>query len=174
MDADLLVEAIRIFKNNCPNLYLVSINTNGFYTQRIKDSIEKILSEHKFIGLTIGVAHIPNKTWGKERTGIQSAYERYQQILKILNKMEKSHPNKLNYYKMFTLSNKSDIDLIERDEKLWLNFVETSDFYNNTDQDSKDMLSIQEKMEAIDCFLELNKKHTSYLNKKFISYWKIN
>jgi MoaA/NifB/PqqE/SkfB family radical SAM enzyme len=171
IDAHFLIEVINIFKKNCPNLNLISINTNGFYSESIKKVINETLSNYGSLTIMIGVSHVPNKNWGEKRTGVPQAYKHYQNTLEYLISLKRDWGRRIDYYKMFTLSTKSDIKLMERDEKLWLNFVEKGYFYNNSDMGDQDFLTNRDKLQAITNFRMLNKGNIGFLNKRFLFHW---
>lgn len=167
LDVDYLLKIIEKAKKECPNLYFISINTNGFFPERVLGVVNILLQRYRFLNLFIGVNHFPNPDWAEKNTGTDKAFYNSRKTINYLSQLEKKFSGCLSFYKMFTINNKKDAGYIEKDKKLWITIAESNDFYNNKDS-YKNILTLDDKRRIVEKFYYLNKKHLSYLNKKFL------
>ncbi|GEM_PF-4805817 len=163
-----LLEFINHAKNVNPKLKYVSVNTNCSKPQSVKETIEKILSSHPNLIISLGLQYIPNERWGVEKTGIKNAFLNYKETEKVANQLKLRFKGSFSFYKIITISRKKDAEEIKKEDALWLNFAAISSFYHNTDNNYIKELSKEEKLAIIDKFRKVNKKEMSFLNKRYL------
>ncbi len=154
-------------KKHCPNLYYLSINTNGFLFKEVNQLVNKLLQRHNFLKLYLGLNYFPEEKWTFERTNNKLAFKHSQICLKALKELQLVFPKRLAVYKMLTISRLSDAGFLKKDKDLWMVFAEKSSFYNNQDI-AFEHLDKGDKIKILDLFYRMNKKTLGYLEKRFL------
>lgn len=169
-ELDRLFEIIEIAKQECPNLYYISINTNGFYSEKISIFIKKIFAKYDFVKLYFGINYFNDENTAENKTGNLSSYKKTIETKSELALLSETHSSKLRYYSMLTVDSISDIyKLNVNKEDLWINFIEIEDFYYNKNFLIKINISILDKIKIIKQFLS-QKHNISLLNRVYLSY----
>jgi MoaA/NifB/PqqE/SkfB family radical SAM enzyme len=161
-----LIDTIVLAKEKLPNLYYVSINTNGYFSEEIHLSVNWLLSKYNFLKIFIGLSYIPNKEWGNRRNNIEDSFDKYEKTLGDLEDMKKIHKNRLSYYLMFTVNNIDDARYIKKEKDFWFTFAEINDFYNNAVFEKIGKMPKEQKEEIIKSFLKNNRK-IGYVTRRF-------
>lgn len=168
-DKDHLIDSINSIKEKSPNLYYISINTNGYFTDSIFYTVNFLLQKNIFLKLYLGVSYIPNISWGYGRTGRKDAFHKMTNTLKVLDKLKHRYGRRLNYYKIYTVNSKEDFQYVEKiDDDLWINFAEISGFYNNLNFKNIAQLNSEDKLSFIERFYKENKNSLSFFNKRYL------
>ncbi len=171
LDREHLVDLITFIKKKCPNLFYISINTNGYFTDKILITLYNLLQRFIFLKIYVGINYIPNKEWGFMRTGKEDAYLKVNRTIDKLNKVKQSYKRRLNIYKMFTINSKEDFKYLEViNEDIWINFSEVDNFYNNTRFKDVGNLAYKEKIQFLKSYYRKNKKSMSIINKRYVKY----
>lgn len=169
LDKNYLINFINLVKERSPNLYYISINTNGYFTDSILYTINFLLQKYIFLKLYLGVSYLPNPEWGYKRTARKDAFYRMTNTLKILDKLKRRYGKRLNYYRIYTINSREDFQYVEKvDDDLWINFAEISSFYNNLNFINIGQLNSQDKLSFIERFCNKNKNSLSLFNKQYL------
>lgn len=172
LDRGYLADLIDLAAKKCSNLRMISINTNGFFTENIVWVINYVLQRNEFIRLIIGLSFVPDKNWGADRTGNIYAFQQYHNTYKEIKKLRKIYGSRLNFYRIFTINGIKDVELVRNQtDEMWLNFTEVSSFYNNSDTKDIEIIDFEEKKEIVSYFL--NNKKLSFLNFLYLKHFVI-
>jgi len=167
LDNNHLLNLIDLAKKRCPNLYFISINTNGFLSDTIFITINFLLQKYNFLHLFIGLNHFPTKDWAKSRTGNNKAFCKSQETFLSLKKLQNSFSKRLKIYKMFTINTLEDANYLKKDKDLWITFAESNIFYNNKNSHLS-TLSIKDKKKIVNDFYIMNSEYLGYINRRFL------
>ncbi|MCD4761688.1 4Fe-4S cluster-binding domain-containing protein [bacterium] len=171
MDLSYLTEIIKIAKENCPNLYYISINTNGYFTKNIISLINDSLNDYNFLKIYLGISYIPNQEWGFKKTGVDDSFKKLHKTHDALADIKKIFRKRLSIYNIITINTLKDYDQIKNknlEDELWINFAEKGNKYNNNDFTNLDKLSQKEKLFIINDFYVKNQNSLSLLNRRYL------
>jgi len=137
---DDLAQIAEVIANNCPNLREISLNTNGFLTERlvaVAKEILAILGKSRKLNIYIsldGIGRIHDQV-----RGVKNAFGRVDKSLKFLKKLEFSYPN-LHVGLNCTISkfNIKELSLVKKygdknDLGIGYTFAQRSDMYINSE-----------------------------------------
>lgn len=170
-DDDKLLKIIKLAKKECPNLYYISINTNGYYSQRISGFTRKVFERYDFVKLYFGINYFNDDETAIRKTGRVSTFENLTDTNSELSKLKQMYKNRLSVYDILTVNSVSEVkNLAPQKKDLWINFVEIEDFYNNKGVSVDMSLGEVEKNNAVSIFKSANQKNLSILNKVYLFF----
>ncbi len=175
LDKDYLISIIEVAKRSSPNLYYLSLNTNGYFSESIFSVINFLLQKYPFLKIYVGVNYWLGPEQGSKITGREDAFYKMEETIEGLRHLKKIFGRRLSYYGILTVNSKGEIEqLTELGDDIWLNFAERSVFYNNTDRKDLGVMNLEEKSFIINDFYRKNKHSLGFLNKMFIHFMKRN
>ena len=166
-----LKEAIDIAMRSCKNLYCISINTNGYFTDDIILTVKSLLEKYSFLKIYIGNSYIPNQAWGIKKTAVADSFQKSENTYRSLWEMKNTYRTRLNVRKMITINTLLDYESIRNysgKDDLWINFSHKSDLYNNNDFVNVGNLSLADKLFIVNDFYNKNRKHLSLFNRRYL------
>jgi MoaA/NifB/PqqE/SkfB family radical SAM enzyme len=169
LDEKYLISLITLAKQRCPNLYMVSINTNGYFTENILYSINFLLQKYSFLRIYIGLNYIVDDKWGGKRTNNKESFLKSRETLRGLLNLQRIFKSRLHFYNIFTIDDSKDVEIANNlNEEVWINFSELDDFYDNSQYSGIGKLTTQERNILVDRYLQ--KKGLSILNLAYLLF----
>lgn len=149
-------------KEKNKNLKYISINTNCSLPEVVEKTVSELLEDFPDSIIFLGLHRIPNRSWGVEKTRIDSSYQNYKKTENLCKKLKKRYGEKFSFYKTLTISTEKDLSIDPKDS--WINFAEINSFYGNSENDYIEELNPEDKLKYL---RKYKKNKRSFLNKTY-------